>query len=235
MTATQFARRYGLLLVVVLLLVVAVSTGAWHWLSLDSLQAHHAQLKRLVSKSPALSAGEFFGVFVLVVTACIPGPGMMAAIGGYLFGPLFGGFLSLAACVTGSAVVSLACRSAFADTIARRSGPKIRELERSLAQNAFSYLTTLKLVPMVPMFVSNVAAGLAGVRIWALVAATALGSAPICFILASLGAGLGRVLDSGGPLSHHLFERPEVILPVLGLSLLAVVSVAWRVLRRRRR
>lgn len=235
MNATQFARQYGLLLVVAALLAAAVSTGAWRWLTLDSLQAHHAQLKRLVSQSPALSAGAFFGLFVLVVTACIPGPGMMAAIGGYLFGPVLGGFLSLAACVTGSAVVSLACRSAFAEIIARRGGPRVRELERALAQNAFSYLATLKLIPIVPMFVSNVAAGLAGVRMWALIAATALGSAPICFILASLGAGLGHVLDGGAPLSRHMFERPEVILPLLGLSLLAVMSVAWRVLRRRRR
>jgi uncharacterized membrane protein YdjX (TVP38/TMEM64 family) len=234
-TAAQFVRRYGLLLVVAALLAGAVSTGAWRWLSLESLQAHHAQLKRLVSQSPALSVGAFFGAFVVVVTACIPGPGMMAAIGGYLFGPVFGGLLSLAACVTGSALVYLACRGAFADIIATRSGPRIRELEQALAQNAFSYLTTLKLIPMVPMFVSNVAAGLAGVRMWALIAATALGSAPICFILATLGAGLGRVLDAGAPPSRHLFERPEVVLPLLGLSLLAVVSVAWRVLRRRRR
>jgi uncharacterized membrane protein YdjX (TVP38/TMEM64 family) len=217
------------------LLVGAISTGAWRWLTLESLQAHHAQLKGLVARSPALSAVAFFGVFVLVVSACIPGPGLMASVGGYLFGPLIGGALSLAACVAGSAVVFLACRGAFADTIERHSGPRIRELERAITRNAFSYLTTLKLIPMAPMFVSNVAAGLAGVRLSSLLAATAIGSAPICFVLASLGAGLGHILDSGAPLSRHLFERPEVILPLLGLSLLAVVSLAWRVLRRRRR
>jgi hypothetical protein len=72
------------------------------------------------------------------------------------------------------------------------------------------------------------------VRLGAVVASTALGSAPVCFVLATLGAGLGRLLDGAGPLRLRLLERPEVILPLAGLSVLAVISVAWRVLARRR-
>lgn len=234
MTAAGFVKRYGLLLVVAGLLAGALATGAWRWVSLESLRAHHAQLQALVAHEPAVSAAAFLAAFVVVITACVPGPGLMMVASGYLFGLVFGGIISLAACVSGSTVVFLACRSAFAETIARRSGPRIRALERDLAKNAFSYLTTLKLFPGLPFFVPNVAAGLAGVRLGAVVASTALGCAPVCFVLASLGAGLGRLLDGGGPLSPRLFERPEVILPLLGLSMLAVISVAWRVLASRR-
>ncbi len=234
MTAAKFVKRYGLLLVMGALLAGALSTGAWRWVSLESLRAHHAQLQAWVAHEPAVSAAAFFAAFVAVITACVPGPGLMMIASGYLLGPLFGGIISLAACVAGSTVVFLACRSAFAETIARRSGPRIRALEQDLAKNAFSYLTTLKLFPGLPFFVSNVAAGLAGVRLGAVVASTALGCAPVCFVLASLGSSLGRLLDGGGPLRVGLLERPEVILPLLGLSVLAVISVAWRVLARRR-
>jgi uncharacterized membrane protein YdjX (TVP38/TMEM64 family) len=234
MTSTGFVKRFGLLLLIGALLAGALATGAWRWVSLESLRAHHAQLRALAARDPVVSAAAFFAAFVAVITACVPGPGLMMTASGYLFGPLFGGMVSLAACVVGSTVVFLACRSAFAETIARRSGPRIRALEQDLARNAFSYLTTLKLFPGLPFFVPNVAAGLAGVRLGAVVASTALGSAPVCFVLATLGAGLGRLLDGAGPLRLRLLERPEVILPLAGLSVLAVISVAWRVLARRR-
>jgi len=234
MTTAGFVKRFGLLLVIAGLLAGALATGAWRWISLDSLRAHHAQLQALVAHDPPLSAAAFFAAFVAVITACVPGPGLMMIASGYLFGPLFGGIISLAACVAGSTVVFLACRSAFAEVIARRSGPRVRALEQELARNAFSYLTTLKLFPALPFFVANVAAGLAGVRLSAVVASTALGTAPVCFVLASLGSGLGRLLDGGGPLSARLLEGPEVILPLLGLSVLAVISVVWRILARRR-
>jgi uncharacterized membrane protein YdjX (TVP38/TMEM64 family) len=233
-TAADFVKRFGLLLIVAALILGAVSTGAWRWLSLASLQAHHAELRRLVAEQPALAAGGFFVAFVTVVTACIPGPGLMMVASGYLFGPVLGAVLSLAACIAGSSVVFLACRSAFADAIAGRAGPKVRQLEQTLTRDAFSYLTTLKLIPLLPFFAPNVAAGLAGVRLSSLIAATALGNAPLCLILAWLGMGLGRIVDHGGPISARLFARPEVIFPLLGLSMLAVASVAWRILRRRR-
>jgi uncharacterized membrane protein YdjX (TVP38/TMEM64 family) len=233
-TLAGFVKRFGLLMIVAALIVGAVSTGAWRWVSPDALQAHHADLRRLVAGHPGFAAAGFFVAFLTVIVACIPGPGLMMVASGDLFGPVLGGALSLAACIAGSAVVFLACRSAFADTIARRAGSRVRDLEQALNRDAFSYLTTLKLFPLLPFCAPNIAAGLAGVRLSALVAATALGNAPVCFILAGLGSGLGRALDHGGPISARLFARPEVIFPLLGLSMLAVASLAWRILRRRR-
>jgi uncharacterized membrane protein YdjX (TVP38/TMEM64 family) len=233
-TAWVFLRRFGLLLAIAALFAAAAASGAWRWLTFDQLQAHHAQLQHLVARSPVVSAAAFALVFVAVVAACIPGPGLMATVSGYLFGTVAGGAISLAACVAGSAVVFLACRSAFAGWLTRRGGPRVRALEQELSANAFPYLVSLKLIPVVPMFVANVAAGLANVRLVAVVAATAVGSAPICFILAGLGAGLGRLMDRGASPGRHFLERPELILPLLGLSLLSTLSIAWRLSARRR-
>lgn len=227
-------RRYGLIALVGALIVVIIASGAWRLLSIHQLQAHHVQLRAFVARSRFESGAAFYLAFVIVVVACIPGPGLMSTASGYLFGALAGGLVSLAACVTGSAIVFLACRSAFADPISRRAGPRLRRLKEALDRNAFSYLLTLKLMPMTPYFLPNVAAGLAGVRLSAVVWASAIGTAPVCFILASLGAGLSRAIDRGASPGHHLFDRTDVILPLIGLTLLSVASVAWRVFRRDR-
>jgi uncharacterized membrane protein YdjX (TVP38/TMEM64 family) len=227
-------RRYGLIALLGLLIVAIIASGAWRLLSFHQLQAHHLQLKAFVAHSRVESAGAFYLAYVAVVVACTPGPGLLSTASGYLFGAVAGGLLSLAACTTGSVIVYLACRSAFAEMIQRRGGPRARALKETLERNAFSYLLTLKLMPMTPYFLPNVAAGLAGVRLSAVVWASAIGTAPVCFILASLGAGLSRAIDRGASPGHHLFDRPGVFGPLIGLTLLSAASVAWRVLRRGR-
>ncbi|HXV00097.1 MAG TPA: VTT domain-containing protein [Caulobacteraceae bacterium] len=229
---SQSLRRFGLLAIVLGLLVAAMASGVWRWFSFEALQAHHAQLRHLVIARPAASAAGFVLLFVAVVASCIPGPGVMMTVGGYLFGPYVGGALDLIACVAGSALVAAACRSAFADWVARDSGPRMKAIETALRANAVSYLVSLKLIPIVPMSVTNVAAGLAGVRLRAVIAATALGSAPACFIFAGLGAGVGHGLDRGGHLDRHLMERPDVLAPLIALSVLSLAGLAWRIARR---
>jgi uncharacterized membrane protein YdjX (TVP38/TMEM64 family) len=231
---TVVVRRYGLIVLVGLVIVALVASGAWRLLSLHQLQAHHLQLKAFVARSPFESAAAFYLAYLAVVVACIPGPGLMSTASGYLFGVAAGGLLSLAACTTGSAIVYLACRSAFAEIIQRHSGPRARALKEALERNAFSYLLTLKLMPMTPYFLPNMAAGLAGVRLSAVIWASIIGTAPVCFILASLGAGLSRAIDSGASPGHHLFDRPGVFGPLIGLTVLSAASVAWRALRRAR-
>ncbi|MGH7022827.1 MAG: TVP38/TMEM64 family protein [Caulobacteraceae bacterium] len=234
MSPFPFLRRFGLVILIAGLIAAFLATGAWRLISFHQLRLHHAELEAFVHQYGALSVVLFFCVFVLVVTACIPGPGLMCTVSGYLFGWIAGGFIALAACATGSVVVFLACRSAFAEAVVRRSGPRVRRLEHELRSNAFSYLLALKLMPILPFFVPNIAAGLAGVRLRAVILASLIGSAPVCFILASLGAGLGHMLDNGQRPHLRLFERPDVFLPLIALTLLSVASIAWRLIRRRR-
>jgi uncharacterized membrane protein YdjX (TVP38/TMEM64 family) len=230
-----FLRRYGLIVTIGALLAGAVASGAWRWFSVGELQAHHAALRAMVAARPLASLALFIVVDAAVISACIPGPGLMATASGYLFGAVLGGLASLAASVIGSSIVCLACRSAFADTLARRGGPMIRRLETSLSRNTFSWLVTVKLVPVLPFFAPNVAAGLAGVRLRVLVAATLVGSAPVCFILAGLGSGLSRALDRGAALDPRLFQSPGVLLPLGLLAFLALASLGVRLVLARRR
>jgi uncharacterized membrane protein YdjX (TVP38/TMEM64 family) len=87
-------------------------------------------------------------------------------------------------------------------------------------------------MPVAPFPLANIAAGLAGVRPTALLFASLLGSAPLCFIYAGIGASLSRALDSGSPLDHRLLQRPDMIWPLAGLTLLSVAALAWRLRRR---
>jgi uncharacterized membrane protein YdjX (TVP38/TMEM64 family) len=66
------------------------------------------------------------------------------------------------------------------------------------------------------------------------VVASALGMAPGAFVYASIGAGLGAVLDAGGSPDVSLFANPAVFGPILALAGLSLVPVVLKTLKARR-
>jgi uncharacterized membrane protein YdjX (TVP38/TMEM64 family) len=231
----RIVRRFVPLAVIAALLVAVVASGLLDHLSLAELKANRAMLSAQVAAHPALSLLVYFVIYVLVVVACVPGPGFMTIAGGFLFGVWLGGAAALASCVVGATIVFQACRTAFGDWAARRAGPVVQRIEAGFARHGFSYLLTLRLIPMVPFFATNVAAGLARVRLRDLVAATMIGTAPAAFVFAGLGAGLGVLFDHGAKADFRLIETPQVMLPLVGLGLLSALPIAWRLIQARRR
>jgi uncharacterized membrane protein YdjX (TVP38/TMEM64 family) len=228
------AKRYGLFALVAALFVIAIASGAWRHLSLHDLRDHRQALTAFVAAHPILSLGAYFGLYVVVVIACTPGPGAMSLAGGFLFGTWIGGAAALASCVVGSTIVFLACRTAFGDWAAQRTSPRIRAFQAGFSRNAFNYVLTLRLLPVMPLSATTIAAGLGGAPLSALVLGTLIGSAPVSFIFAGLGAGLGELFNHGQKIDMSLFERPQIVLPLVGLTLMSAAPLVWRLSRRAR-
>ena len=235
MTPAQGLRRFGPIALIAALLIVVVASGALNHLSLSELKVHRASLSAQVNAHPLASLAIYLGLYVLVIAACVPGPGFMNTAGGFLFGTLVAGFAAEAACIIGGVIVFLACRTAFGDFIARRAGPLVRKAEAALSGDPFSWVLTLRLIPVAPFFVVNIAAGMARVPLSAFVAGTAIGSAPSSFIFAGLGAGLGELFDRDAHLGPELFETPQIMLPLAGLAVLSIAPILWRRFSKRTR
>jgi uncharacterized membrane protein YdjX (TVP38/TMEM64 family) len=234
--ATRARRWIRLLpiLAIALLFVAVIASGELRRLSLSDLEAHREALVRVVLAHPVASLAAYVALFALVVAACVPGPSVMSVTGGLLFGPFMGGAAALAGLLGGSTLVFLACRTAFGDWAARRGGPSIARVEAGFSRNAFSYLLAMRLMPVAPVFVVNLAAGLARVRLGAFLLATLIGSAPSTFIFAGLGSGLGRVVRHHAHVDMRLLARPDVALPLMGLAALSLTPALWRIWRARR-
>jgi len=227
--------RYAPLALIAALFVALLASGELRRLSIADLADHRAQLAGFVARHPVESVATYVGAFVLLIVACLPGPSVMSVAGGLLFGMWLGGAAALTACVAGSTIVFLACRTAFGDWAARRAGPTVARVEAGFTRNAFSYLLALRLMPVAPFFLVNIAAGLARIRLTAFVLATAIGSAPAVFIFAGLGAGLGAAIHGRERLDASLIARPGVILPLTALALMSLAPALWRLWRGRPR
>lgn len=232
--AGAFFKRFGLLIVLVVLVVAAVASGATDHISLGELKARRAELSAFVQAHWIASLAVYGVLYTVVVALSLPLALVMTLAGGFLFGPLPGGLAALTAATLGSTVSFLACRTAFGDLVTRKAGPTISKLAEGFRKDAFSYLFTLRIIPVAPLLLINVAAGLAEVSTRTFITASFIGMAPGSFVYAFLGSGLGTVFERGGDPDLHIITEPRILLPLIGLACLAMIPTALRLVRRYR-
>lgn len=175
----------------------------------------------------ALAVALYMAIYVTGVALSLPGAVWATMFGGFLFGTMAGTIYTVVAATTGATVVFLAARFILGDALRRRAGRFLGRLEPGLRRHAFNYLVVLRMLPIFPFWVVNLAPALVGMRLKVYFAATLVGIIPGSLVFTSLGAGLAEIVESGQPPGLAQFTDPAILLPLLGLSLLALAPVAW--------
>lgn len=212
---------------------LAYALGLHRLLTFEALAAHRAALAGFVAGAPVPAALAYALAYVAVVALSLPGGAVMTLAGGFLFGPWLGAALAVTGATIGACLLFLAARHALAETLARRAGPLLERVREGLRRDGFWYLLSLRLIPVVPFWLANLAPALAGMPFPAYAAATFLGIIPGAAVYAGIGAGLGEVLDAGGRPDLSAVLSPGILLPLLGLAALSLLGVWWRGRQRR--
>jgi len=208
--------------------------GGQQYLSLGTLEHHHETLKAFVGQSGWLAVVAFIGVYALATAFSVPGGALLTVVGGFLFGTSAGTVYVVLGATVGACAVFLAARTASGDILRRKAAGWISRLEKGFRDDAFSYLLFLRLIPLFPFWLINLVPAFLGVplRIYAL--ATLIGIIPGAFVYASVGNGVGAVLEAGGKPDLAVIFSPEILIPIVGLGILALLPVLYRRLIRRR-
>ena len=102
------------------------------------------------------------------------------------------------------------------------------KLRDELRRNGFSYLLAIRLVPIFPFWLVNLAAGAVGLGLPVYVLATFVGMIPTSFVYASLGSGLGDLLAQGHHPDVAILYQSSVLLPIIGLAVLVLLPVLYK-------
>ena len=73
-----------------------------------------------------------------------------------------------------------------------------------------------------------------GVSVGTYVLGTFLGIIPGSFVYASVGNGLGAVFDAGETPDLGIIFKPAIIIPIIGLAVLALLPIAYRKFKARK-
>jgi uncharacterized membrane protein YdjX (TVP38/TMEM64 family) len=225
-------KRFAPLAITCTALAIFFISGLHKKISLDTLQQQHSALRGYADQHALLAPVLLALLYAALVAISFPGASVLTIICGFMFGTLRGTGVVVCGATLGATLVFLAARTAFGDSLRARAGPWLGKLQDGFERDATSYMLLLRLTPVFPFWLINIAAPIFKVPLRIFASTTFFGIMPGTFVYASIGAGAGAVLAAGKSLSlKGVLFKPEVLLPLGGLMLLALLPIAIRKLK----
>lgn len=233
-------RRLMPLIVLAAVAGLIISQGWHNLLSFQQLALNQQALQAWIGENLIGALAVYSAIYIVVVALSLPGGAVLTVAGGLLFGWLVGGIVTVVAASLGATAIFLIARSSVGEPLAARAGPWLGKFRSGFQENALSYLLFLRLVPVFPFWVINLAPALLGVTLRDYVVATGLGIIPGTFAFAFAGAGLDSVLaaqreafqacqaarEAGDPECSFQFDASTLITPELLIAFAALGIVA---------
>ncbi len=242
-------QRYLPLLVIAVALAGVWYSGVTQYLSFEQLLASRAKLAGFIDANLALSLLIYAGIYVVAVALSVPGALILTIAGGFLFGGWLGGAVTVVAATLGATLLFLAARTSLGETLAARAGPWIGKLRDGFQQDEVSYMLFLRLVPVFPFWLVNLAPAILGVNLRTFIWTTFVGVMPGTFAYSLAGAGLDSIAEAQKKtfdacmaagqagctisISPQQLVTRELILAFAAIGLVALIPVVIKKLRAR--
>jgi uncharacterized membrane protein YdjX (TVP38/TMEM64 family) len=201
------------------------------YLSLETLSENREALVGWRDRNLLTACIAYVFIYIVSVSFSVPGAIWITMAGGFLFGTALAAGLTVFSATIGATLIFLAARSSLGAVLHERAGPWLKRVDEEIARGEISFLLVMRLIPMIPFFIANLAPAFVNVRLGNFIWTTLVGIAPATVIISSVGAGLGQVLDEGGEPNIGVIFEPHILLPLLGLATLAALPVILRKLR----
>ncbi len=196
------------------------------YLSLEQLRARQQQIGAFVDSNQIVAITGFFALYVLIAALSIPGAAIMTLAAGAVFGVLTGAVLVSFASTIGATLAFLLSRFLFRDYVERRFGWATEKINKGVEQEGGYYLFTLRLVPLFPFFVINLAMGLTRLRTGTFYWISQLGMLPGTVVYVNAGTQLGRLESTADILSPTLLGSFALlgVFPLLAKKSLEIIN-----------
>ena len=188
-------------------------------------------LKNVASAEAAIAWAKAFGeqpwapwaVMAAYTPACLvmfPRPLItLAAV--LAFGPVAGFFYSLTGICASSAVTWWMGRHMRRDTVRRLAGKRLDRMAEVLKKHGLLAMTLLRLVPLAPFAIESIVAGAIRMKLWHVVAGTAIGLMPGTLTTTVFGDAIETAVTGAGEVNWWL----------VGGALAILAAGAWAVKR----
>ncbi len=221
-----FARYLPLIAIFVIALIGTFTLK--DYLSFDALRDNREALIAFRDSNYLIAVIGFLAIYTAIVGFSLPGATIVTLTGGFLFGTTFGTVFNVTGATMGATLIFLAARYGFGEKLGAKlesSQGAVKKIKDGIDENQWSMLFIIRLVPAVPFFLANLIPAFLEVPLHRYVISTFFGIMPGTFVFTSVGAGLGEVFAKGETPDLGIIFEPHILLPILGLSILAMLPI----------
>ena len=195
-------------LLIVAAIVVAVILfkvlGLGHYLTLDYLKASQDKFSQLYGENRLAVIAAYMAIYITVTALSLPGAAVMTLAGGAMFGFWIGFVVVSFASTIGATLACFVARFLLRDWVQNRFGDKLSTINNGIEKEGAFYLFSLRLVPIFPFFVINLAMGLTTMKLLTFYWVSQIGMLPGTMVYVNAGKELGQIESLSGILSPGL-------------------------------
>jgi uncharacterized membrane protein YdjX (TVP38/TMEM64 family) len=188
-------RRWLPLILIGVAIVAIFASGIHRYLTLESITMNKGRLEALVDANLVLALLLYLLVYIAIIALSIPGSLLMTITGGLLF-PLWIAIPSVVVSATaGATLIFLIARSSLGEALRARSSEGVKRMTEGLKEDAASYMLFLRLVPLFPFALVNLAPAIVGVPLKTFIWTTFVGVMPASTAFSLAANSLDGLLD----------------------------------------
>lgn len=199
------------------------------FLTLEALKANRQTLLDYYAAHKLIMVAGFMALYIVQTALSLPGAAILSLAAGAIFGSLWGTLYANIAATIGATLAFLVVRYLLRDAVIRRFGARLEGMNRELEERGLNYLLFLRLVPVFPFFLINLAAGLTRMPLRTFFLGTLFGIIPGGFVFVNAGASLATITSLSG------IASPRVLGSFALLGLFALMPALYNRYRDARR
>ncbi len=190
--------------------------GGQNFLTLSYIQQSLGRFQEFIKNDPVTGVGSFFLIYVLCTALSLPGATILTLLAGALFGALYGTIIVSFASTIGATLAFLSSRFLARDYITKKIGARAFAFNEGFKKDGSWYLLTMRLLPVFPFFIVNLAMGLTSISVRNFFLVSQIGMLPGTFVYVNAGKELSQITSLSGILSPNL---------ILAFSLLGLMPL----------
>ena len=198
-------RKLVVVAAIAALVVAFFALDLGRYLDLGFLQSQRDRLHGLFQARPFLVGAVFFAVYVAVTGLSLPGAVVLTLVAGAIFGLGWGTVIVSFASTLGATLAFLLARYLARDAVRRRFAGALDRIDGGVRRDGAFYLFTLRLVPVFPFFIINLAMGLTSMRVLVFALVSQAGMLAGTLVYVNAGTQLGELESLAGILSPALW------------------------------
>jgi len=186
-------KRGGLLAVLVMAVIAFFALGLQRYLSLEYIKSQQGQLEAWRAANPLVAGLTFFGLYVAVTALSLPGATILTLAAGAIFGLAWGSLIASFAASIGATLAFLMSRVVLRDWVQARFGERLAAINDGVRKDGAFYLFTLRVLPLFPFFLINLAMGLTQIRVLTYYLVSQIGMLLGTVVYVNAGTQLARI------------------------------------------